>query len=61
MKIYVVETVYDYLVQYGFALSREKAQKVADKFNKKQKEDYNKFFVTEYEVGKDGFCEFDSY
>lgn len=60
MKIYVIETVYDYLVQIGFALSREKAQKIADTFNKKEK-DSNKFFVTEYEVNKNGFCEFNDY
>lgn len=60
MKIYVVETVTDYLVQIGFSLSKEAAKKEADKRNKKKvlwDEDY---FVTEYSISNNSdFCEFD--
>ena len=61
MKIYVVETVTDYLIQIGFSLSKEVAQKKANKLNKKKPYAWHSdYFVTEYKVSNDSdFCEFD--
>lgn len=63
MKIYVVETVADYLIQIGFSLSKEVAQKEAAKRNKKKPYAWHDdYFVTEYTVSNNSdFCEFDSY
>lgn len=56
MKIYVVEVILDYVVQCGFSLSRETAQKKADEMNLWSHE----YFVTEYEVKDEStFCDFE--
>lgn len=58
MKIYVVETILDYVVQCGFSLSRKVAQEEADKMS--QRSGFHEYYVTEYEV-KDNFtfCSFE--
>lgn len=55
MKIYVVETICDYLIQIGFSPSKEVAQKEADELNKSGGD----YFVTEYQAANNGFCEFE--
>lgn len=55
MKIYVVETICDYLIQIGFSPSKEVAQKEADELNKFGGD----YFVTEYQAANNGFCEFE--
>lgn len=60
MKIYVVETISDYLVQVGFSPSKEKAQEMADERNKTKPSWHSDYFVTKYETKKNNdFCEFD--
>lgn len=62
MKIYVVETIEDHLVQIGFSLSKEIAQKEANRLNKKRPYiSHDDYFVTEYMVSNNSdFCDFDS-
>lgn len=60
MTIYVVETIYDYLVQVGFSLSKETAQKMADRYTKKSRNGH-KFFVTAYTINNEkSYKEFDN-
>ena len=58
MKIYVVETVMDYCVQVGFSTDKKVAEKEANKLNKTSK--YYDYFVTEYTLDKNNWCEFNA-
>jgi hypothetical protein len=58
MKIYVVEVILDEVMQCGFSLSREVAQKRADELS--QWLDSREYFITEYEVKYEStFCDFE--
>lgn len=58
MKIYVVETILDYVTQYGFSLSRKVAEEKAKELNAWS--DAHEYFVTEYEVkDESSFCGFE--
>lgn len=57
MKVYVVETIADYCEQIGFSTDRKVAEKKAKELNKTSK--YHDFFVTEYTLNNENWCEFD--
>lgn len=60
MKIYVVEKVYDYKVQLGFTLDKNRAEFECRERNKRLEPYDDEYFVTEYEIDKPSdFCEFD--
>lgn len=56
MKVYVVETVLDELLQCGMTLSKEKADEMAKNLNERAKSRgymSNEYWVEEYELGED--------
>lgn len=59
MKIYVVETIFDYCTQIGASLSKDTAERIAKECSKKKGPfGYKKYWVQEYEIN-DKFTEFD--
>ena len=56
MKIYVVETLFDYTVQHGCSTSRKIAEEKAKELQKRL---LQKVWVKEYTIGKDNWFEFD--
>ena len=58
MKIYVVETWGDYCYQVGYSTSKQIAEKKAREYEK-DNPFHRKYFVTEYTLGKDNWCEFE--
>lgn len=57
MTIYVVESIYDYTYQVGYSTSREIAEKKCKEYKKEIKN--RPFWVKEYTINKDKWCEFD--
>ena len=57
MKIYVVEAMADYTVHYGFSTNKEIAEKEA---KERSKQVHRYCWVTEYTLGKDGWCDFEN-
>ena len=56
MKIYVVETMYDYTTHLGFSTSKKVAEKIAKEYTKK----YNhSAWVREYKEDKNLWCDFE--
>ena len=58
MKIYVVETLGAFCYQVGSSASKQVAEKKAKDCEKNSKRG-QKYFVTEYTLGKDNWCEFE--
>lgn len=57
MKIYVVETIHDYVIQIGFSASKQ----IAEEQRKEYEKDTNhQAWVTEYTLGKNNWTEFDN-
>lgn len=59
MKIYMLETMGDYLYQCGCSLNKQLMKEVAEKKNKESKN--HKFWVTEYEIDNKHYTEFEDY
>ena len=57
MKIYVIETVFDYTTQCGFSSSKKIAEKIAKEMSNKYG---RKYWVHEYTENKNLYTEFDN-
>lgn len=57
MKVYMIETIGDYLCQLGCSLNKEIAEKEAARLDKRDW--YHHYWVTEYEVDDKHYTDFE--
>ncbi len=62
MKIYVVESLFDYTTQFGFSTSRKVAEQKMKEIEERDKEFYpnchHHFWIEEYSEGKELWADF---